>query len=515
MKTIFTIIIVVFTTNIFSQSFKTYSGEYEGGTAIYQYTENQDYQRIFDGPFTYTANLNFIRNRNIGMEGNDFIITGQFKNNLKTGIWNYKIKEYLESKKSNYISNTIKGQFENGFKTGIWNYVTKKVIDSKSTESTINFSFNKSILVGKVQIGERVDGNIDNNGNFIGPWNIKYDGKEYIAEFINGVFIKLIVRIIENGDIVFKYSVTDFYTSDLDSLKFNEKIKNASLYLLPCETYKSSEYAYGNKFIDINDNNKETTMYSLRYFNSFGELVSTLPQYDDKVNTIKQGAEPFKIITPKVIIYSQWYANNLAYQKAEENKLKNIKQLIKSGDSLAENKQFVAAISEYERAYKLNASDELHKKKLALFTDACSELLPSINEQIDKREYESALQKIEIANKYCKRDSYKHTSTELKKFIQEEYHIKYSHEDITKKITESENKKNQEIYFFYNEIYNSIMLGPLPANYLSKLTLLDEIQKKMIYVYVGKNNKSLLNKLKETQSIEDRKQIFLNHDFSK
>lgn len=75
-----TILIFLLFQNLYSQNKLKYTGSYENGNATYQYFENENYERVFDGNFEYTRNSNTK-------------INGQFKNNKKIDTWNY-LKKY-------------------------------------------------------------------------------------------------------------------------------------------------------------------------------------------------------------------------------------------------------------------------------------------------------------------------------------------------------------------------------------------------------------------------------------
>jgi len=58
-----------------AQTIKTYSGPYENGKATYQYYEDNNGERIYNGPFTYKSIDGTIR------------ITGTYKNGKRNGSW--------------------------------------------------------------------------------------------------------------------------------------------------------------------------------------------------------------------------------------------------------------------------------------------------------------------------------------------------------------------------------------------------------------------------------------------
>lgn len=305
--------LITYNYSVIAQTKKTYNGVFENGKAIYQYFENNDLERIFDGSFSYTASINSIRNKKIGIENDSYLIEGQYKNNLKNGIWSEKKTYSLDENGNNYLTNNFSGNYENGLKVGKWTYNSKGVKDSKIYEKTTDFNYNKNILIGKIFSEGHIDGNINNDGIFQGIWNIKTQGKEYIAEFTNGIFIKLIVRKIENGDILFKYLVSDYYKGINDSLVLKTTLKQHDLYLSSAEK-QFSGYAFGNKHLNESIENKndeeeseqnryeqlKPNLYDLMYFEEFMNYVIDFGSSDIK---IEHGSEPTKIINPSIILF--------------------------------------------------------------------------------------------------------------------------------------------------------------------------------------------------------------------
>jgi hypothetical protein len=53
-KIILILISTLFFFDSFPQELKTYSGVFKNGTAVYQYYENNDLNRIYQGKFNYT-----------------------------------------------------------------------------------------------------------------------------------------------------------------------------------------------------------------------------------------------------------------------------------------------------------------------------------------------------------------------------------------------------------------------------------------------------------------------------
>lgn len=117
----------------FGQTLQTYSGTYENGTATYQYYENENYERVLNGNFTYN-------------EGTAYTIAGQFKDNLRTGLWKATTtqKNYYTKQVTTKVATAT---YVAGNLDGLCNYshtdvATKKVL-AKSTAR-----FKNNVMVG-------------------------------------------------------------------------------------------------------------------------------------------------------------------------------------------------------------------------------------------------------------------------------------------------------------------------------------------------------------------------------
>lgn len=164
--------------NAFSQDIKTYDGEYEdsyGGTgnghAIYQYFENEDYERIYHGNFSYQSTLNTNDRNSLT------IIKGKFKNNKKVGDWIYS-REY---KKLGYQT-TIKGKYKEGLKDGQWSFYQKGYNELSANGITYYLTFKNDTIIGEININE-LKGNFDEKGGYTGKWINRSGSREQIVEF--------------------------------------------------------------------------------------------------------------------------------------------------------------------------------------------------------------------------------------------------------------------------------------------------------------------------------------------
>lgn len=121
--------------NLISQTIKVFQGGYENGTAAYQYYENENFERIFQGSFKYKGTVID------GSKGKlNLAVSGQYAKDKKDGKWVY----ILSDPDFKGITENISGSYFNGLMDGEWNLVvsqnnTKKVSLSRQLFSkTIN-----------------------------------------------------------------------------------------------------------------------------------------------------------------------------------------------------------------------------------------------------------------------------------------------------------------------------------------------------------------------------------------
>ena len=507
------------------------TGEFEGGTANYQYFENNNYERIFEGSFTYTANLQFVRNRKAGFENNQFTITGNFKNNLKQGSWEIKFKEFYESNKDNYTSNNIKGSYESGLKFGLWVYNNKTYVDSKLTEQIIKLTFKNNILIGKLSVQDKIEGNIDDSGNFIGEWTAKFNGNEYMADFVRGTFTKLIVRKIESGDVLLKYSTSEIFNASTDTISLKNFLQTNYLYIEPLRDYESSVDAFGNKKTltqeeidnvpsNIATGRPQANLYDLKYFSEFIAFVNSIKRLDSKTEQIKKGSSPIKILTPSVIKYEPSYEQKQLQKQKISSELTIINNLLTQGDSLANTKDFITAHFRYDEAKTLlqefpyekaeSMKNILSNKIKNTEANICSSTGIAIDSLLKLKEYSNALFNCEYNYKYCRNNSSNLICADLKEFISLSNTANKEHVNIS---TDSKNLKRDrdiEIYNTYLEIYSDIINKGYPTIRPFALKQLIQIQAKMNKSgHFKDDNKDLFRSLKKAQTAEQKKTILL------
>ncbi|MBC5839760.1 hypothetical protein [Flavobacterium muglaense] len=195
-----------------SQETKTYSSE--NGDFVYQYYENSQLERIYNGTY---------KEQNDGL-----IITGQFKENLKSGNWKYitfdmdiyggkgmdaKYEKDFKENTDTVYSKEVSGNYLNNMKNGVWTFKSSYDLKSKEYKNVRSFEFKNDIIIGNIDFSENVGslnpgykGQIDSLGYFTGLWHKKINTKsEDIIEFYKGFIIKELGRDLVTGDVYKKY----------------------------------------------------------------------------------------------------------------------------------------------------------------------------------------------------------------------------------------------------------------------------------------------------------------------
>jgi hypothetical protein len=234
MKTIiFRTITVIFcitisSVNVFAQKTLTYTGAFEdkridvltgdydhayggaSGTATYEYYENNNQDRIFEGKFT--------------LKNGQLQINGNFKNNLKDGHWKYIISKSPDNTNFEPCLATAEGNYSNGKLNGTWVF---SLVDKKTSKkySYSKATFINNLVVGTFEFSENSKNkfefkiNYDSISNYNGSYYVKYwvesipfeDQKEYK----HGEIIKSLHRNIATGEKIdsksYRYLNGDFW----------------------------------------------------------------------------------------------------------------------------------------------------------------------------------------------------------------------------------------------------------------------------------------------------------------
>ncbi len=289
------IIIVLITVNkLLAQNINEYNGKFESGFAKYQYYENNDFERVFNGNFSYTATIESVGNRARGLQIKNYSLKGQYKNNQKNGEWVATKSENVPFTTGMYtITNIAEGGFNFGLKEGKWRY-TQKITPNTMPPIPVKYlDFRSNVLVGKVDFGP-IQGNLDSLGKFSGKWTITTKELEYLAEFEKNIFTKLIIRKPEDGSIKFKYTFSEIHKL-LENDTLNEFIIKNSAQLVRC---KPQSLDFNSNEV-LGDNGVWSDKQQFQLFCSYIEEIKTL---DTPINHIERGSESFIINYPLFII---------------------------------------------------------------------------------------------------------------------------------------------------------------------------------------------------------------------
>ncbi|WP_134344198.1 hypothetical protein [Flavobacterium psychrophilum] len=276
MKKYFLLIINLICFNIYSQNLKNYVGEYKSGFANYQYFENENYERVFEGNFKYTKDKNLE-------------IKGIFKNNLKVGVWKYTKNYKLKDEE---LSIFVNGNYIDDRKNGVWTFNRFYSYKGKIENQKISINLKNDTIIGKIKTPNLL-GEFDNNGKFIGKWNLKESGYEYIAEFESNVLTKFIYREISNdGKVLYKYtpSLDTLKVDKLKNYNWNEKISKIE--------YNKLNLVHRGALIDNSDD------LSLDHFDNFIEKLKADIYRFQFINIFVQ-LEEVKIKNPELIIVAK------------------------------------------------------------------------------------------------------------------------------------------------------------------------------------------------------------------
>ncbi len=172
-----------------AQTLQTFKGEVGGGNETYTYYEDsQSGKTIKHGAYKFV-------NDQKSDEGATMLYTinGSFKNGYKDGVWSYDVKCVdVQSGSDNLYFTTVKkmvNTFTDGMPNGSWRYnysgkVRRRLFSLSGwswaeyetiTPVNIVVTFNNGCLVGDVTFKTPfvdVSGKLDNEGWYIGTWNI-------------------------------------------------------------------------------------------------------------------------------------------------------------------------------------------------------------------------------------------------------------------------------------------------------------------------------------------------------
>lgn len=193
--------LLCFQQTLLSQKNVLYKGPFMDGTAEYQYYEDENYNRIYQGPFKYVTE--------------HIKITGQYQKNQRVGMWTI-IKTVLPPEDN--FKETIVGNYKSDDLDGEWKLErielkTKKIIFSTTAifhegQITNTFKYQNEDFDHEIN-SFKVQGQFSNKGKLDSTWIIRYnkDGIPYedIRKFKEGMIIFQLFRNLSTGEIIEKY----------------------------------------------------------------------------------------------------------------------------------------------------------------------------------------------------------------------------------------------------------------------------------------------------------------------
>jgi formylglycine-generating enzyme len=343
----------------YAQTIKTFQGAYENGTATYEYYENENFERVFQGSFKYKGAITDGTNSKYNVT-----VTGQYLKDKKDGQWTYKIS----NPNLKGTTETVTGTYVNGMMEGAWTLNTiinntKKSIKKSSAifknnkmVGELNFEF--TAFLNKEYASISIRGNLNDSSMFNGAWitnytqgNIQY---EEIRKYKEGVLYWLLHRRLSDGKIIQKIDSTTFVDQFFQNYHPAGNFADIGDQKYVIDS-KSDKYT-GDLEIPITVIKYWTLANHNPYFNT---LASPNPAF-----IIEHGYQPSQVFHEKFII--NWLntkeGQKLQWQAEQDKKLKEdkYKDVIRRADTAFNAKFYSEAIAFYQQA--LTIKDEQYPK---------------------------------------------------------------------------------------------------------------------------------------------------------
>lgn len=269
------LLVVPFTA--YSQEIKEYSGSYDNGEATYQYYDNDDSERVFNGHFSFTNKKNNVPNSTESARA-----VGEFKNNLKEGPWQFTYKvlsnAYLNT---GYCTDVIVINYKGGKANGLATYTRTLDLSKKIIIRSIAH-FKENIQVGDYVYNEdtsnkSITAHLSESGFFDGDCIIKfkYGTKLYQDEikYNQGILVSRLYKDITEGNVVVNIKANSFIEDFFANYNSTQGTSTIPLIELdnryPTYNFQGScayisnmfQYGYGTKKGPSSDNKGEIYQY--------------------------------------------------------------------------------------------------------------------------------------------------------------------------------------------------------------------------------------------------------------
>ncbi len=363
----------------FSQTLKTYEGIYQikkdhftNGTANYTYFENDKFERVYEGKFSFTS-------KNLVMSGN-------FKNGLREGVWKFirNGKDWLGPYKSTnepFLS-TIIVTYKAGKLNGQCSYTNINPV-TKKTFITSTATFKNNLLIGKYEFASLYPGEdkysihyqCDSLGRVSGDFKLTCVTNgipiEDLRKYEAGRLKQQICRDISTGNKFDGNSNENVY-EDVDFWIYSDN--GSCEYCLP----------KGNTIYVITTGLDVTNLNSIDMIETRGEAEEWEAQKKkDEESSAKKRAEELKLsqYTATIKNADELFRKNIW----EEAKLKYIEALQYKDDNYAKD--------------KIKLSEDMLKKQERINDSTYTILTKQAGEQNTQRNHLQALKLFEDAQK--------------------------------------------------------------------------------------------------------------------
>lgn len=401
MKTLYVLLFMGAFLSSTSQTLKTYSGKYEEGIASYSYYEEND-QRIYQGDFNYEEKDEF----------NSLIIKGSYNKGKKSGIWLFTRTQtsgtFLGTRYNGYVENASLN-FVNGKREGP---CSLKKVENKTGKvlKEINCNFSNNHISGSYKATLNTDEkcklefNVNSNNELDGAYLYEYT-KEGIPFSVKNTYKNGILALhstINNstGEVVEKQDYTNL-VSKFDPLN--------SFLVLPEEgilEYHYKQYLDNKKlpnkldqfiiesnkpyFLLDNSNASEPSMHTLFLDGILFEIKNGADAfYRPKEYLIRGGSEE-ESEGDNVLETYNYLLSETNQSKETENQNLSLNQILKTGDSLFNNKKYIESFETYKK----------YRNQIANYDNKNIQQIEVYEKRID------SIVEIESSNRYNQANSY-------------------------------------------------------------------------------------------------------------
>jgi hypothetical protein len=351
MKKLFTMLMTFLAISSFAQT-KTFSGDYPlsgdffwvKGKANYAYTEKADYTKVKNGAFSFSADMNGTEFGQSSRARFVESVKGQYKNNLKDGLWTHIITMTNIEQQNATITTTV--NYKDGIPNGAWKMT---VTDNKTfaVNESISLNFKNGVITGAYNANESsrgitINGACDENGFFHGKQSDVEYGTETITEYTHGKQTLSLNRNVQSGE------VSNRKTTDAADLEMTDKITALA---------KTNPDALADQSFGVDDlYDKELDKYFGQKF-VFGLQINDFPgdaMYNTN-NSYRFDWKGFRYLT----LYKQLTRAEIAAKEAEKAKAEAERQAKLAIERAADELKEQVNNLKYENNAK---RDELIKK---------------------------------------------------------------------------------------------------------------------------------------------------------